>query len=246
MMSKQAENKSENALDEILARINQTFRTEFEPLEVDGRVLEVLEIRDMPRHLDKLLSNGSIKEPLRDLPLWSKIWPASFVLGGLLRKFDPVGKNLLELGCGTAVCSLIAAQHGFSSILATDMQNDALDFARANVLKNGLEDKIAVRWLDIRAPGKAKLQEGGFDLIAASEILYLEDLFRPLLKFLDRQLKAQGKALFCTDLGRVKPRFAKLAAKDFRIQEGKIAVKSLDEEGNSQGRIYSVLILEKP
>ncbi|WP_165077097.1 MULTISPECIES: methyltransferase domain-containing protein [unclassified Desulfovibrio] len=237
---------SQNELDGLLADIRKTFDADFEPLEVDDGTLDVLTVRDMPRHLDNLLRRGAIHDPMRDLPLWAKVWPGSFVLGRFLRTQEPEGKRLLEIGAGCAICSMVAARYGFSHIVASDNVADALAFARANVLKNHLEDRIEVRHLDVTTPGQDARFPGGFDIIAASELLYLDDLHRPLLKFLERHLAAGGKALFCTDLARAKPRFAKLAAKSFNVQEGKIGVKSRDEDGVEQRRIYTICILERP
>ena len=53
-------------------------------------------------------------------------------------------------------------------------------------------------------PGRDPRFAGGFDLMAASEILYLDALHRPLVKFVDRHLAPGGKALFCTDMARAK------------------------------------------
>ena len=233
-------------LDRLLADIRATFAADFEPLQVDDGTLDVLTVRDMPRHLDALLRRGAITDPLRDLPLWAKIWPGSFVLGRFLRTMQPEGKRLLEIGAGCAVCSMVAARYGFAHIVASDTVPEALSFARANVLRNHLETVIEVRHLDVTAPGRDARFPEGFDLIAASELLYLDDLHRPLLKFLDRHLALGGKALFCTDLARAKPRFAKLAAKSFHVQEGKIGVKSRDADGTEQRRIYTICILERP
>ena len=204
-------------LDRLLAEIRTRFAVEFEPLQVDDGTLDVLSVRDMPRHLDALLRHGAIRDPLRDLPLWAKVWPGSFVLGRFLRTQGPEGKRLLEIGAGCAICSMVAARYGFAHIVASD-----------------------------NTPGKDMRFPGGFDIIAASELLYLDDLHRPLLKFLDRHLAPGGKALFCTDLARAKPRFAKLAAKSFAVREGNIGVKSRDAEGAEQRRIYSICILERP
>ncbi|MBD5418126.1 MAG: methyltransferase domain-containing protein [Desulfovibrio sp.] len=237
---------TQNELDGLLANIRKTFDADFEPLQVDDGTLDVLTVRDMPRHLDALLRRGAIHDPMRDLPLWAKVWPGSFVLGRFLRTQEPQGKRLLEIGAGCAICSMVAARYGFAHIVASDNVADALTFARANVLKNHLEDRIEVRHLDVTTPGQDARFPGGFDIIAASELLYLDDLHRPLLKFLERHLAPGGKALFCTDLARAKPRFAKLAAKSFNVQEGKIGVKTRDEEGAEQRRIYSVCILERP
>ena len=122
---------------------------------------------------------------------------------------------------------------------------DALLFAEANVLRNGLENIIDVTHLDVTHPGKDPRFTEGFDLVAASEILYLDELHRPLLKFLGRHLAPGGKALFATDLARAKPRFAKLAAKSFRVDERRIGLTSHDEDGKEQRRAYSLLVVER-
>lgn len=232
-------------IDSLLAAIRATFEVEFEPLQVDESALEVLTIRNMQSHLDGLLQRRAIRDPLKDLPLWAKIWPGSFVLGRLLRKYEPEGKSLLELGAGCGILSMVAARYGFARIVLSDIVEDALRFARANVLRNRLQDRVEVRRVDVTTPGRDPRFSEGFDLIAASEILYLDDLHRPLLKFVGRHLAPGGKALFCTDLARAKPHFAKLAARSFKITEGRIGVKSRDEDDEEQRRVYSILILER-
>jgi len=232
--------------DQILARIRQKWDIGFEPLAVDGATYEILAIRNMAAHIDKLLASGSIQQPLRDLPLWAKVWPGSIVLGRFLRKFEPQGKTLLELGCGVGTLSLVASAHGFAHITATDIDSEALDFAAFHIIKNSLDNLIDVKYLDVTAPSAVLPQ---YDMIAASEMLYLDNLHRPLLKFLDRCLVPGGKAFFCTDLARLKPRFQKLAAKHlphFNIQEGKIGVKISGFADGEQRRVFSILILEKP
>lgn len=229
-------------LEEALAAIKPEFDVAFETLTVDAQALQVLAINNMPAHLDKLLRVHAICEPLRDLPLWAKIWPASLVLGRFLRKFEPEGKTMLEIGAGMGACSLIAARHGFSRITATDMNADALNFARANIIRNGLEGIVSVRHLDITKPGN---KGAAYDIIAASEISYLDDLHRPALKFVERSLAPGGRAFFCAELCRAKPRFKKLAEKSFRVTEGHIGVKSGDAEGGEERRVYNMLVLER-
>lgn len=232
-------------LENILASIKSTFEVEFEPLQVDGSTLEVLSIKNMQNHLDGLLKRKAIHDPLKDLPLWAKIWPGSFVLGRLLRKYEPMGKSLLEIGAGCGILSIIAVQHGFSRIVVSDVNDDALLFARANILHNSLENKMEVRRVDVKAPVTSCGINETFDIMAASEILYLDDLHRPLLKFVDRFLAPHGKALFCTDIARLKPRFAKLAAQNFKVSQGHIGVKS-EDAGLEQRRVYNITILERP
>lgn len=235
---------AETSLDVILAQISRTFNVAFEPLEADGQTLEILSITNMRERLDHLIATNAIRDPLKDLPLWAKVWPASFVLGRFLRKFEPEGKTMLELGAGCGVCSLLAARHGFKKIYATDVNRDALKFAEANILRNDLSDVIEARFLDVAVGGRDERFAPGVDVIVASELLYLDDLHRPLLKFVDRHLKPGGQAFFCSDLARAKPRFQKLAAEKFSTREGKIGVKISGENG-AERRVFSVLILEK-
>lgn len=223
-------------LNGLLTEIGKTFEVEFESLNVDSARFEVLDIKNMASHLDRLIASRALRAPLRDLPLWAKLWPGSLVLGRFLRRFEPEGKSLLELGCGMAGLSLVASRYGFARIVATDIAPEALAFARANVLRNGLGDRVDVQRLDIRSRDQTQAR---YDMIAAAEILYLDDLHRPLLKCVSERLAPGGKAFFCTDVARLKPRFQKLAAAKFSVQEGKIAIR-----GDSP-RVYSILILEK-
>ena len=201
----------------------------------------MLGVTDMQRRLDAMLAARAIHDPLKDLPLWAKVWPASFVLGRFLRKLEPEGKTLLEVGAGCGVTGCLAARYGFAHVTVTDIVTDALVFAKANVLRNELADRMDVRYLDVTT---TRLEQR-FDCIAASEILYLDDLHRPLIKFISRHLAAGGKAVLCTDWARRKPQFFKQAAKEFTITEHKVGVRSTDEDGNEQRRLYTLHILER-
>lgn len=229
----------------LLATIRQKFDVHFEPLQIDGCTLHVLSVDNMQSHIDKVLHRPGQHDPLRELPFWAKIWPGAFVLGRFLRRYEPQGKSLLELGAGCGILSLIAAQYGFARIVLSDVVREALLFARANVLRNNLQKIIEVSHLDVSTPGRDPRYSKGFDCIAASEILYLDALHRPLVKFVDRHLAPGGKAFFCTDMARNKPAFAKLAAKTFRVQQGHIGVKT-NEDGTEQRRVYHILVLERP
>lgn len=234
----------QTAVENIMARIRPVFKVEFEKLDVDGQCLEILSINNMEEHIDSLLLRKKIQDPLRDLPLWAKIWPSSIILGRYLRKISADGKSLLELGAGAGVCSLIASRYGFSSIVLSDSEEMALDFARVNILRNGLSDKVQACHLDLKRMQDAKISPS-YDIIAASELLYLDDLHRPILRLLEQRLSRNGQALFCTDIARLKPHFKKLAQKSFHVTEGHIRVKSHDEDGKEERKIYNMLILEK-
>ena len=229
-------------LEMLLDTIREKFDPYFEELVVDGQTLHLLSAGNMRRHLDELLARRDFNNPIKDLPLWAKVWPASLVLGRFARRLDPPGKSLLEIGAGCGAAGLIAARYGFARVLLTDINEDALLFARANVCKNGLEDRVEARRADICA---TRLKER-FDCILASEVLYLEELHRPLLKFLFQHLAPGGKAAFCTDMARNQKRFFKLAARDFSVREHMVGVRSANDEGVEERRAYALHILEVP
>lgn len=228
-------------LERIRRKYASKYQVEFDELAVDGQSLRILGIANMAEWLDKLAASGKIANPLRDLPLWAKVWPASIVLGRFVRKYGPQGKSMLEIGGGSGVCSLVASRYGFAKITLTDVNGEALDFARANVEENGLADLIEVKRLDVAAPGLTL--PGKVDFICAAEVLYLPALHRPLLRFVERNLAKGGRAFFCVDLKREKKQFEKMAAELFHVQSGCVGVKSHAEEGDGRA-LYKIIILE--
>jgi len=227
-------------LEILLDKIREKFDPYFEELVIDGQTLYLLSVNNMSSHLDGLIARRLIKNPLKDLPLWAKVWPASLVLGRFMRRLDPQGKSLLEIGAGCGASGLIAARYGLSRVLLTDINEDAQLFAKANICKNGLGDRVEACWADVCT---TRLKER-FDFILASEMLYLKELYPPILKFLSCHLAPGGKAIFCADLARDHKGFYKLAARDFSVQEHTIGVRSANDEGQEERRAYRLHFLE--
>lgn len=67
---------------------------------------------------------------------------------GCLRAFDQLlddgvrPQNVVDIGCGTAVLAMAAAQATGRSVMAGDIDPQAVDVARANAIANGLQDSI--------------------------------------------------------------------------------------------------------
>ena len=150
----QGQEQEKDELETLLREIGERFEVDFKPLTFNDSVFEVLDVNNMRQYLDRLVQTKALKNPLKDLPLWAKIWPGSFVLETYLRKkVACAGKSLLELGAGCAVLSILASRLGFSHITASDVEDMALLFARANVLRNNLQEQIDVRHIDVTRPG---------------------------------------------------------------------------------------------
>src|SRR3954451_15943342 len=65
----------------------------------------------------------------RPVPYWARTWPSGIALAKALDEDPPApGTKVLELGCGLALPSVVAAKAG-AQVLATDGATDAVVFA---------------------------------------------------------------------------------------------------------------------
>jgi predicted nicotinamide N-methyase len=177
-----------------------------EHVAVAGRRLAVVH----PRAADELIDEEAFEQE-EFLPYWAELWPSAVELAGAVAERPLAGLRVLELGCGLALPSIVAALGG-ARALATDWSEDALRFARLNAERNGAAvETVRVAWeapeeLAARAP---------FDLVLAADVLYERrnaDLLLPLLPRL-------GREVLLADPGRpAESSFLERAAADWRIE----------------------------
>jgi ribosomal protein L11 methyltransferase len=55
-------------------------------------------------------------------------------------------QKVLDIGTGTGILAIVAAKMGAREVLAIDLNDLAVETARKNVLLNGVEDRVEVRW----------------------------------------------------------------------------------------------------
>jgi predicted nicotinamide N-methyase len=127
----------------------------------------------------------------RSAPYWAIAWPSGLALADALAERELAGTRVLELGCGLAVPSLVAARRG-ATVVATDAAPDAVVFAAHNLALNDLEGEVVqVDWRDADA-----LADGGpWDLVLAADVLYLRHNVEALLRVLPRLIGRSGEAL---------------------------------------------------
>lgn len=175
-------------LDQPLEKLLELARGKFgevtfEPVVIGDITLEILQIKDMPRYIEKLVGRAQNGKKI-NLPLWAKIWPACLFLGFYLDKFPfKDDDEILEIGAGVAVIGLVAAKRGFK-VTITDIDADALLFSKINALKNGVEDLVKIESVDFTRGGLGKK----FDYIIGCEVLYSEEVYKPLHGFLNNHL----------------------------------------------------------
>jgi predicted nicotinamide N-methyase len=114
------------------------------------------------------------------IPYWAELWPTAVELARMVAAMKLAGASVLELGCGLAVPSIVAAMRG-ASVFATDWADAALALAQDNARRNGVEmEPLLVDW---RTPDPL-LERAPFDLVLASDVLYERRNVEPLVSLL--------------------------------------------------------------
>ncbi|MDA0180255.1 methyltransferase domain-containing protein [Solirubrobacter phytolaccae] len=104
------------------------------------------------------------------VPYWARPWPSGVGLAGALYDDPPAaGTTVLELGCGLALPSVMAARAG-ALVLATDGATDAVAFAAHVLALNEVVGEVA--HVDWSTHGDALVARGPFDLVLAADVLY--------------------------------------------------------------------------
>ncbi|WP_419788094.1 class I SAM-dependent methyltransferase [Pseudodesulfovibrio sp.] len=203
----------EQPMDRLLSLAANKFgEVEFQPVTVGGQTLEVLQIKQMQRYIDKLMDQTRSGKTVT-LPLWAKIWQSGLVLASFVSRFPLAeGGKVLQLGGGAALGGLLLARRGFA-VTVVDKDPDALLFARINALKNGLDSVRCVR-TDFRD----ELGET-FDCAVAGEMLFDESVFNDLAGFLDSHLATtlEVEVFLALDLKRAARNFFTSAGEKFAI-----------------------------
>ncbi len=229
-------------LQELLDYASSKYQIEFAPVSAGGITLQIAQIANMREILDTVIQTNGLDSAITTLPLWAKIWPASLILGHYLRHNNLETLEVLEVGAGCGVTGLVAGALGAKQVYITDINEDALIFAQINVLTNKLENTVQVEKLDIASD---KLNKR-FPLIIGAEILYLEHLYKPLIKFLANHLSPVSatvptpEVIFATDHRRNAKYFFKLAEKHYTVSHKHIGAKETDETGNGEKHLLTL------
>jgi predicted nicotinamide N-methyase len=160
-------------LDDLNATIDQVFK--------------VLEGQGNPQALEELC------------PYFGVIWPAARGLSEYLSQLPTsslLGTQVLELGCGLALPSMVTAKRG-AQTLATDFHPEVPKFLEKNILNNQLTH-LKYQWVNWE---KDAPQLGPFDWVIGSDILYERRYPEPLARTIAKQVKPNGKIILA-DPGR--------------------------------------------
>ena len=152
----------------------------------------------------------------RGVPYWAILWPSGLELARAVSRGPALdGARVLELGCGLGLPSLAAAARG-AGVLATDAHTDAVVFAAHNLALNGQTGDVAVASF---TEAVGALTDGGpWDLVLASDVLYLQANVEALLRALPRLLDGGGEALIADPDRNGAKEFLAAARKQFTLR----------------------------
>jgi predicted nicotinamide N-methyase len=165
---------------------------------LSGRALAFARIADPDALLGDVCDQVSLSEqgvaPRRELrmPYWAAVWESATALAEHLVDRDAdqplADKDVLDLGCGMGLVGAAAAMLGARVTLA-DIDTAGLLFARLNTLAWATRARVVrCDWhvSDLGAP---------FDLIAAADVVYDTEQWRPIEAFARRHLGETGVLL---------------------------------------------------
>ena len=208
-----------------LERLEGIFTLERNEVDLGGLRLNLPEMADPVAFITRRMASPGAGA--NDLPFWTKLWPAALILARFAGRL-PVSPDgaVLELGAGLALPGLAAAAAGHRVILS-DLDPDALEFARAGVELNRLEGKARVVSLDWTAPLPADL--GPVSTVLGAEILYHPPLYPHLVGLL-AELAERGAVIYLSMQERpFKVDFFDLAREVLDVRGTKSLVRGDDE-----------------
>jgi predicted nicotinamide N-methyase len=194
------------------------YEAETNELAINGRKFQIM----LPKDLNKFVNPHDVMD---EFPLWAKLWPASWVLAGYLAELPVAAeKDLLEIGGGVGLASIVAASFGHR-ITMTENNPDAIQFARANTLINECP-QLDIQALDWNHPRLT----GQWDYIIASEVSYREEDMQALLALFKISLKTSGEVILAGEMRRLSKYFYKALETMFDIRVLKKILRSDDEQ----------------
>jgi len=143
------------------------------------------------RNLDAMVdcvSDEMFEEDER-LPYWAELWPSAIALSRFLVKHKELirQKTVLELGCGLGLTSMVLQTLHPLRLVISDYEQPALQAAQTHFKLNGLPQAEPLL-LDWRRPHLTDR----FQRLVASDIVYEERFFRPLIDLFKNALEPGG------------------------------------------------------
>jgi len=182
----------------LLHRIRRNYETTSRLIDIGPFWFDFTSVANPDLVLDQVAAKVDLEERLHGplpadtpmhLPYWAELWDSAAGIGlHLTQRQEPIGQNVLDLGCGMGLAGTVAAAMG-AHVMFADLERPALLFARLNSLP--WRRHVRTRQLDWR---RDQLGER-FDLIIGSDILYEKSQWEFLEPFWRGHLADCGSVL---------------------------------------------------
>ena len=161
---------------------------------------EDVDVGATPLHIRSLLDRQQYHDPLGEAeragistaawPLFGLVWPSARVLAAEMQTRPLLGLNVLEVGCGLGLASLVVQQR-LGNVTASDCHPLAGEFMAHNASLNHLPapNYMNGNWRELNP------ELGRFDLIIGSDLLYERDLPALLAAFIECHAKPRCEVI---------------------------------------------------
>ena len=155
------------------------YQVKFETVSGSGADLQVRSLLDRQQFYDPLGEAEAQGISSAAWPIFGMLWPSGRVLAQVMQTFEVEGKQMLELGCGLALASLVVHRRG-GDITASDCHPMAADFLLENLKLNHLP---AMKY-QLANWSRSNPLLPRFDLIIGSDVLYDREQPNTLSQFI--------------------------------------------------------------
>lgn len=166
------------------------YKTEVLSIDISGKKYSLNQVTNVDEVFDHLIQTSSNDINVTDerIPYWTEIWPSALGLSRFIIEHNSIfkSKNIIEIGSGLALPSIVVAEY-CDKITISDYLEDALDFAKENVLLNE-KNNINFSSLDWRNINN----EPKYDVVLASDIAYEKRSFEFIPTAIKSLLKEDG------------------------------------------------------
>ncbi|TDG15831.1 methyltransferase domain-containing protein [Seongchinamella unica] len=209
------------------------MRLRYQTVEFGNLDIHLCSLRDTQQFGDDEGRAEAAGVPEAHWSLFGVLWASGQVLANVMLDFDVAGKRILELGCGTALASLLLNKQQ-QDITATDYHPDVESLLERNACLNG-DPSIPFQqaaWED----GVSVM--GRFDLIIGSDVLYEDESVQLLVEFIEAHAEPSCEVVIVDPgRGRVGRFNRQMAAYGFSCEQQQVT-------GNAQiGEAYRGRIL---
>jgi predicted nicotinamide N-methyase len=167
-----------------------SFTTAIEEITIGSDVYRICHAADVEELFHRLMTLSPDHPDVTDerIPYWAEIWPSAIAMAEWLCEHPETvhGKQVLEIGCGLALPSIVASRLG-ARVMITDYVNEPLDLARYNMKLNG-DGSAQFRLLDWRSFEDV----APVDVLLASDVAYERRMFDALKAAFHQLVKPEG------------------------------------------------------